>query len=142
LNYSFTEAESLLKESTVLYGRSDQSLISIVDAQLPKKLSDFLNSKGFNSIHTLYLPDKNGTSDRFIKEKSSSEKLVLITKDDDFLQSFLIAKKPFKLILVKTGNISNTALMDIFEKGLFVLTSLISQHPLIEITKQEIIVHN
>ncbi len=92
MNYSFTETENLLKESTVLYGRSDQSLKFIVDAQLPKKLSDFLNSKGFDSIHTLDLPDKNATSDRFIKEKSLSEKLVLITKDDDFLQSFLIEK--------------------------------------------------
>ncbi len=35
----------------------------IVDAQLPKSLSDLLNSRGFDSIHTLDLPNKNSTSD-------------------------------------------------------------------------------
>jgi len=35
----------------------------IVDAHLSKKLSLFLNEKGFDSIHTLDLPNKNSTSD-------------------------------------------------------------------------------
>ena len=35
----------------------------IVDAQLPRTLSQFLNNKGFDSIHTLELPDKNASKD-------------------------------------------------------------------------------
>ncbi|WP_219921611.1 DUF5615 family PIN-like protein [Rufibacter sp. XAAS-G3-1] len=38
----------------------------IVDAQLPKSLSDLLRSKGIESVHTLDLPDKNKTKDGFI----------------------------------------------------------------------------
>lgn len=38
----------------------------IVDAQLPKRLSDFLKLKGFNSIHTLELINKNKTTDKKI----------------------------------------------------------------------------
>jgi predicted nuclease of predicted toxin-antitoxin system len=30
----------------------------IVDAQLPKRLSDFLNSNGYSSIHTIELLEK------------------------------------------------------------------------------------
>jgi predicted nuclease of predicted toxin-antitoxin system len=53
----------------------------IVDAQLPKSLSDFLNSKGHNSIHTLELDNKNKTSDNTIVEIAEKENRVVITKD-------------------------------------------------------------
>ena len=42
----------------------------LVDAQLPKKLSRFLNEKGFESIHTLDLPNGNKTTDAEIIELS------------------------------------------------------------------------
>ena len=109
---------------------------------MPKRLSDFLNNNGHHSIHTLELPDKNATTDSFIKNKALKEDLILITKDDDFLHSFFIEKKPPKLILVKTGNISNNTLIDIFDKGLIAITTLIEKHSLLEITKEEIVVHN
>lgn len=35
----------------------------LVDAQLPKRLSDFLVTKGFDSIHTLQLDNRNATQD-------------------------------------------------------------------------------
>ena len=119
-----------------------KSLRFIIDAQLPKKLSDFLNQNGFNSLHTLDLPDKNTTTDRYIIEFAYRENRILITKDDDFLHSFLISKKPEKLVLIKTGNIRNNDLIGIFEMGIAVIASLIKDHPLIEITQREIIVHD
>ncbi len=72
----------------------------IVDAQLPKSLSDFLKWKGFDSVHTLELPDKNNTKDEWINKLSISEKRIVITKDIDFLESFLIKSEPKKLILI------------------------------------------
>jgi predicted nuclease of predicted toxin-antitoxin system len=140
--YSFVEAENLLKESEVVYGTVDTSLRFLVDAQLPKRLSDFLNQKGFISIHTLDLPHKNATTDKQIIEKVQGENLILITKDDDFLRSFILERKPKKLILVKTGNISNNVLLELFDKGLKVITELINHHSMVEITKEEIIVHD
>ena len=142
MSYSFDEAENLLKEDPVHYSNTYSALKFIVDAQLPKKLSDFLNNKGHDSVHTLDLPDKNTTTDKYIKDKAHSENLILITKDDDFLRSFLIERKPPKLLLVKTGNISNGTLMSIFDKGFEVIISLIRRHSMIEITKEEIIVHD
>jgi len=38
----------------------------IVDAQLPKKLSELLVKKGFDSLHTLDLPNNNATTDNEI----------------------------------------------------------------------------
>ena len=36
----------------------------LVDAQLPKTLSDFLKWKGHDSVHSSELPMKNSTSDK------------------------------------------------------------------------------
>ena len=45
----------------------------IVDAQLPKKLSLLLKYKGYDSIHTLELPNKNKTKDSEINHISLKE---------------------------------------------------------------------
>lgn len=53
----------------------------IVDAQLPKRLSDFLGSKNVDSKHTLDLPDKIATSDQEIIRLADQEERIVITKD-------------------------------------------------------------
>jgi predicted nuclease of predicted toxin-antitoxin system len=113
----------------------------IVDAQLPKALSEFLNSKGLDSIHTLELPEQNATSDEQINRLADQENRVLISKDDDFLKTFLIRSEPKKLIMVKTGNISNKMLIQIFKKSLDILLEMLSRSNLIELNKNDIIEH-
>jgi len=77
----------------------------IVDAQLPKSVSDYVCTRGYDCIQTLQLPNKNETSDKERISICTEEKRVVITKDSDFLESFIVNGKPEKLILVKTGNI-------------------------------------
>ena len=113
----------------------------IVDAQLPKALSDFINFKGQDAIHTLDLPDKNKTQDGFITKFATDEQRIVITKDADFLESYILRKEPPKLLLIKTGNIRNSALISLFDHHLELLVELFSLHSLIEITKAEIVVH-
>ncbi len=113
-----------------------------VDAQLPKSLSDFLKSKGHDSIHTIELADANKTNRfNYYWYLSKNEKRIVISKDSDFLESFLLHGFPEKLILIKTGNISNLSLIIIFENNLNKLCSLLEESSLIEINKTEIIVH-
>lgn len=114
----------------------------LVDAQLPKSLSDFLNLKGFDSIHTLQLPDKNRTKDDQIIKQAIFEHRIVISKDNDFLNSFLIKSEPPKLILVKTGNLPNEKLITIFKNNLDMIIEMISQNNLIEISKTDIAVQN
>jgi len=113
----------------------------IVDAQLPKYLSDFIVSKGFNSIHTLELPDQNKTQDNLICRLAADEQRIVISKDADFLEWYLVKKEPPKLLIVKTGNIKNKELLEIFESQFNFVTELFSKHDLIELTRSEIIVH-
>jgi predicted nuclease of predicted toxin-antitoxin system len=113
----------------------------IVDAQLPKSLADFLIYKGFDALHTLDLPAKNKSQDHQIIELALSQNRVVITKDGDFLDSYLIKQQPEKLILVRTGNITNKNLIKIFSNNLDLIISLITQSNLVEINKSEIIDH-
>ncbi|CAA6818949.1 MAG: Unknown protein [uncultured Sulfurovum sp.] len=112
----------------------------IVDAHLPKKLSLLLEWKGHDSIHTLDMPSKNATKDREINQLSLDEKRVLITKDLDFIESLLISNKPYKLIYIATGNISNKKLLEIFSKNIEKVIETLVENRLIEITKNEIVV--
>lgn len=114
----------------------------IVDAQLPISLSNLFISRGHDSVHTLELPEKNNTKDNYILRFSLQENRIVVTKDHDFLESFLIQGKPQKLILVKTGNIRNTELNALFEKYMDRITSLMEENSLIEITKTEIVIHS
>ena len=114
----------------------------IVDAQLPKSLSDLLNRSEHNSVHTLELPEKNRTSDQNISQIANGEDRIVITKDTDFLDSYLVYAIPEKLILVKTGNIKNIELLQLFTENLPTIIKSLSSCNFIEITKDEIISHS
>ena len=82
----------------------------LVDAQLPRRLALRLREAGHESIHTLDLPQGNRTTDTFINDLSIRGHYVVITKDADFVNSFILNRRPHKLLLVSTGNISNAEL--------------------------------
>ena len=111
----------------------------IVDAQLPRKLVIFLNEKGFDCVHTLDLPRKNKTSDAEISAFSIQEKRIVISKDSDFYNRYLTKIEPYKLLLVSTGNISTTELINIFEKNIEKIIEQIEQNFVVEITSNSLI---
>ncbi|MBF2014909.1 MAG: DUF5615 family PIN-like protein [Rivularia sp. T60_A2020_040] len=113
----------------------------IVDAQLPVRLARFLESAGYDTIHTKDLPNKNATSDTEINAVSIGDERIVITKDSDFLNSFLTIKEPYKLLLVTTGNINNLELEELFAANLQSLVELFNSHDYIEMTRDSIIVH-
>jgi predicted nuclease of predicted toxin-antitoxin system len=110
----------------------------LVDAQLARTLSEFLKQKGYDALHTLDLPEQNRTKDLQIAQLANDEQRIVISKDVDFLESFLIKSEPRKLILVRTGNVSNRELIKLFELHLDTLISMIRRSNLIEISRTEI----
>lgn len=113
----------------------------LVDAQLPVRLARFLESAGYDTIHTKDLPNKNATSDTEINTVSKRDNRIVITKDSDFLNSFLTIKEPYKLLLITTGNINNLELEALFTANLESLVELFNSHSYIEMTRDSIIVH-
>jgi predicted nuclease of predicted toxin-antitoxin system len=88
----------------------------LVDAQLPARLARHLRAAGHDAIHTTELPAGNRSSDEANNEFSLREQRVVITKDADFVVSFHRLGRPYKLLLVSTGNVSNTSLLEVFER--------------------------
>lgn len=113
----------------------------LVDAQLPVRLAKFLQANGYDTLHTRDLPERNATLDTAINDISLVQERVVITKDADFVDSFLTIQKPSKLLLVSTGNIKNSELEKIFSDNLSFLVSLLQNNNYIEINREEIIVH-
>ena len=113
----------------------------LVDAQLPIRLARFLQTNGHDVLHTRELPQQNATSDTQINQISLEQERVVITKDYDFVDSFMTIQKPFKLLLITTGNIRNKDLELIFSKNLSSIVELLQNHSYIEINRNEIIVH-
>jgi predicted nuclease of predicted toxin-antitoxin system len=62
----------------------------IVDAHLLRRLAVHLRSAGHDAVHTLDLPDKNRTTDSEINRLSEMEGRVVVTKDADFVSSFVL----------------------------------------------------
>lgn len=111
----------------------------VVDAQLPRKLSDFLQEKGYDSIHTLDLPEKNRSGDEQIAKLSIKEKRVVISKDSDFYDRYQSKLEPYKLLFLTTGNISNRALLDIIDKNLDQILATLEEHAVVELSRESII---
>ena len=113
----------------------------LIDAQLPVRLARILQMSGYDAIHTRDLPQQNETTDAEINAISIQQQRIVITKDRDFLDSFLVRQQPYKLLLVTTGNITNNELIELFAKNLSQLSELFNQYSLIEINRDDIIVH-
>ncbi|HSG39552.1 MAG TPA: DUF5615 family PIN-like protein, partial [Thermoanaerobaculia bacterium] len=70
----------------------------LVDAQLPRRLAHRLRQEGFEVIHTLDLPLGNRTPDGAISELSVRDEYIVVTKDEDFVSSFHLQRRPRKLL--------------------------------------------
>jgi len=82
----------------------------LVDAQLPRRIALWLRDQGHDAIHTLDLPDQNRTTDMAIVSLADDDGRVVVTKDADFVESFILRHAPARLLLISTGNISNAEL--------------------------------
>ena len=114
----------------------------IVDAQLPLRLVHDLAAAGHDVVHTLNLPLGNRTPDEDISALAAKEGRVVITKDSDFVTTFLLRGVPPKLLLISTGNISNDALCRLVAANLTTLESAFSTHAFIELNASAITIHS
>lgn len=113
----------------------------LVDAQLPYLLAEIMRQKGYDVVHTDDLPDKDETNDTTIRQLAMLENRIVITKDSDFQDSYLLFKQPPKLLLVTTGNIKNRKLLDLFRQSFQTIDRFFDTHSFIELSNDEIIVH-
>ncbi len=114
----------------------------LVDAQLPRRLSHWLSESGHETTHTLELPLGNRTPDEQINELAVSEGYVVVTKDADFVNSHILLRRPPKLLLASTGNISNIELMALFTASIDRIAEGFETSSFIEMNRTSVIFHS
>jgi predicted nuclease of predicted toxin-antitoxin system len=100
-----------------------------------------LREAGHDALHTLDLPDGNRTTDAEINATSWREQRVAVTKDADFVNSFLLRHQPYKLLLISTGNIRNTALETLIVTQLPAIVTAFGSHDYVELSHTALIIH-
>jgi predicted nuclease of predicted toxin-antitoxin system len=113
----------------------------LVDAQLPRRLVQVLTEAGFDTLHTLDLPDGNRTSDASIIEMADRDDRIVVSKDADFVNSHLILGRPRRLLLVSTGNIKNADLEVIFRARLPEIVSAFVSSNFVELSRTDLFIH-
>jgi predicted nuclease of predicted toxin-antitoxin system len=108
----------------------------LVDAHLPPRLCAALQAAGHDAIHTNQLTGHNRTPDELINQLSMAETRVVVTKDADFYHSHLLHGKPWKLLLVRTGNISTRELTTLFQRHLPAILTAFDQSSLVELDRR------
>lgn len=113
----------------------------LIDAQLPRRLCGLLRDAGHDALHTLDLPLGNRTSDAAILDLAANQNRVVVTKDDDFVQSHLISGRPQQLLLVATGNIGNAELENLLRGNLGAIVDAFGTSDFVEIGRTALTIH-
>ncbi len=113
----------------------------LIDANLPRRLVSIFRERGHESVHTLDLPKGNATSDNALLDYSDEHNSIVVTKDSDFSTAFLLQNRPYKLLLVSTGNIRNAELEALLLANFDQLIVELSNNRFVELTRVHLVVH-
>ena len=113
----------------------------LVDAQLPLRLARWLSQTGHDALHTVDLPSANRTTDDELVATATREDRIVITKDSDFVQSFVLTGQP-RLLLISTGNISNADLESLLSRNFSAIENAFGSHRFVELGRASLLVHD
>lgn len=113
----------------------------LVDAQLPRHLALRLQTLGLDALHTLDLPLANRIPDSTINALSLREQRIVIAKDADFVNSFLLSHKPYKLLFIATGNLTNMELETLFFRHLDTIMETFADCDFVELDRTTLTIH-
>ncbi len=82
----------------------------LVDAQLPPTLAQWISSQDHQAIHVFDLGLQRA-DDPVIWERARNDRSVIISKDEDFVDRWLVSDTPIPLVWIRKGNCSNQVLM-------------------------------
>ena len=105
------------------------------------RLARFLVDAGYDVVHSSQLPEGNRTSDGVLTELADVEGRIMVTKDRDFEIGHLVHGTPRSLLLVTTGNISNTELFGLLMANMDLIEAALDQNVYVELSSTAVIVH-
>lgn len=88
----------------------------LCDVHLPYRLVNQLRERGIDATHVNRILDGSETKDAAVAGFADANGMILITKDSDFRDSHYLSGTPARLIRVTLGNLSNNALLALFDE--------------------------
>ena len=86
----------------------------LIDAQLPPALARWVDRQGHRATHIFEIGLERA-KDEPIWEHARNNNAIIITKDQDFADRWLLSDRPVPLIWIRKGNCSNRALLEWLE---------------------------
>ncbi len=114
----------------------------LIDAQLPRRLASTLKRWGHDAAHSSALPAGNSTDDESLCATADAESRILVTKDSDFADCFVLRGTPAKLLLITTGNIGNDDLIGLLERRMADLEREFAASSFVELNQATLVVHH
>jgi predicted nuclease of predicted toxin-antitoxin system len=109
----------------------------LIDAHLPPSLKQIFQAAGHDAVHTSDLEGRNLTRDGTLNEISIEQERVVVTKDSDFYHSHLLQGRPWKLLFVRTGNMTLKATKDLFQNQLPAFVEALETCSLVELERRD-----
>jgi predicted nuclease of predicted toxin-antitoxin system len=110
----------------------------LIDAHLPPVLRRIFEAAGHDAIHTVDLPERNASKDGVLNSVSMDELRIVVSKDSDFYYSHLLHGRPWKLVLIRTGNMGLRETRQMFEAHLPAIVTALETHTLVELDRQSV----
>ena len=82
----------------------------LIDAQLPPALARWIGSQGHQATHVFDVGLRTA-DDPVNWERARNDTAVIISKDEDFVDRWLLSDKPVPLVWIRKGNCSNRTLL-------------------------------
>jgi predicted nuclease of predicted toxin-antitoxin system len=82
----------------------------VIDAQLPPALARWIEEGGHNATHVFDI-GFNSVADLIIWDHALRREMAIVSKDEDFVDQWLLSADPAPLIWIRKGNCSNRALI-------------------------------
>ena len=101
----------------------------LCDVHITNKLVRFLKNKNCSATHINQIFSDPKTPDSGIIKYADANGCIIITKDVDFKESFLLYGKPKRLIKLNIGNSSTVQMLNLFEKNWDFLRKTVESKP-------------
>lgn len=111
----------------------------LCDVHISRKVVTFLCNEGHQAIHVNDILQGDHTKDTEISFFATRNEHIVISKDKDFRDSFLLRQLPDLLLKIELGNLSTLTLIELLRQNLDTISSEMNSKPcMIELSKDSL----
>ena len=113
----------------------------LVDAQLPRRLADWLTQQDHDALHTLDLSRANRSSDIAVIRRAEADGRTVATEDADFVDSFQLRNEPSSVAGLD-GQHRERSAGALWQKHLTTIIRAAESSKFVELTANAVVIHS